>query len=300
MIAEINMAMARELLPSRPRDGHKGTFGHLFVIAGSRGFTGAAKMTSEAAMRAGTGLVTCGIPVPLGDIVAASLLEVMTLMLPATNVETLSRGALAPALDFSAGKDAVVIGPGLSQHEETQHVILEFVRQCPLPVLIDADGLNAVSTNPDVLLAAVGPRVLTPHPGEMARLTGLRTTEIQADREATAFNVASKYGCVVVLKGQRTVVAGAKSDANDVQVFTNTTGNSGMASGGTGDVLSGVIGGLMAQGLCGLDAAVLGVFVHGLVGDMMARQRSERGLIARDLIDGLCQAWLKLETGDEQ
>jgi len=288
--------MARELLPPRPQDAHKGTFGHLFVVAGSRGFTGAAKMTSEAAMRAGTGLVTCGIPVPLGDIVAASLLEVMTLMLPATNAETLSRAALAPALDFAVDKDAVVIGPGLSQNEETQHVILEFVRQCPLPVLIDADGLNAVSTNPDVLLAAVGPRILTPHPGEMARLAGLGTKELQADREATAFNFASKYGCVVVLKGQNTVVAGAKADANDVHVFTNTTGNSGMASGGTGDVLSGIIGGLMAQGLCGLDASVLGVFVHGLAGDIMARAKSERGLIARDIIEGLCQAWLQLET----
>lgn len=297
MNTDIDMALARSLLPQRPVDAHKGTFGHVFMIGGARGFTGAVKMAGEAAMRSGVGLATCGVPAPLGDLIGASLLEVMSLLLPATSAETLARAALAPALDFAMDKDAAVIGPGLSQHEETRHFALEFVRQCPLPVLIDADGLNAVSTNPDVLLAAVGPRVLTPHPGEMARLTGLKTSEIQAAREAAALNFAVKYGCVVVLKGHRTVVAGGVDGAG-AHVYVNTTGNSGMASGGTGDVLSGIIGGLMAQKMNPFDAAVLGTYVHGLAGDIAAAARSQRGMIARDLIEVMGDAWRTLETGD--
>ena len=293
MAMEISIASLRAFLPKRPADGHKGTFGHLFVIAGSRGLTGAAKLACEGAARSGVGLVTIGVPRPLGDIVASSLTETMSLMLPSTQAETVSRAALDPALEFASTKQAVVIGPGLSQHPGTQAFILVFVHRCPAPILIDADGLNALSRKPNALLARTTPCVLTPHPGEMARLVGMKTAEVQADREGVARDVASRYNCTVVLKGYRTVVADPSGE-----VCVNPRGNSGLAKGGTGDVLSGIIGGLMAQGLAPYPAALLGVYLHGLAGDIAAREKTQRGMTATDVVQCLPAAWkiIELET----
>jgi NAD(P)H-hydrate epimerase len=291
MALEITLGIARKLLPHRPRDAHKGTFGHVFVVAGSRGFTGAVKLCCDAAMRSGAGLVTAGIPAPLGDAVGASFCEPMSLLLPATEQETLAREALGPALEFAEGKDAVVLGPGLSRNAQTQEFVLEFVRRVRAPMLIDADGLNALAGHTEILMERAGPRVLTPHPGEMARLLGIKTSEVVADREAVASVFAARYSCVLVLKGRNTVVAGARPDSP----YVNTTGNSGLGSGGTGDVLSGLIGGLMAQGVAPLDAAVLGVYAHGLAGDLAAAAKTERGMIASDAIDALPDAWRLIE-----
>ena len=293
MATEIDIALARDLLPQRPADGHKGAFGHVFIVAGSRGFTGAAKMACEAAARSGVGLVTLGVPRPLADVLAASLIEPMSLPLPATEAESFALAALEPALEFARTKQAVVLGPGISQHPDTAAFALEFVRRCPAPTLVDADGLNALSTDPGALEAAAGPRVLTPHPGEMARLIGRGSEEVQRDREGVALEFAERYGCVVVLKGHRTVIAGPGG-----AVRVNPTGNSGLASGGTGDVLSGLVGGLMAQGVAGFDAATLGVYVHGLAGDLAAQAKTQRGMVASDVIEALGAAWRAVEQGD--
>lgn len=294
-MAEITLGIAQKLLPQRPQDAHKGTFGHVFVVAGSRGFTGAVKMCCDAAMRSGAGLVTAGIPAPLGDVIGAAFYEPMSLLLPATQQETLSRDALGPALEFAEGKDAIVLGPGLSRHPQTQEFVLEFVRLVRAPMLIDADGLNALAARPEVLLESAGPRVLTPHPGEMARLVGMKPSEVVADREQVASAFAGRYSCTLVLKGRNTLVVGPETGGALNGPFVNTTGNSGLASGGTGDVLSGLIGGLMAQGMAPLDAALLGVYVHGLAGDLAAAAKTQRGMIASDVINALPDAWRLLE-----
>lgn len=290
MSPTITMDTARGLLPVRPEDGHKGTFGHVFIIAGSRGFTGAAKLACHAAGRSGVGLVTLGVPFPLGDIIAMELLEAMSLRLPATEAETVAQDALERALTFSQDKQAVVLGPGISRHADTTAFVHDFVPACSPPLVVDADGLNALSENVASLRERAAPTILTPHPGEMARLLGTTTAEVQADREGSARHAANDLGVTLVLKGQGTVVA-----APDGRVAVNTTGNHGMGTGGTGDVLAGLLGGLLAQGVEPFDAACLGVFTHGLAGDIAAEAYTARGMVAGDLLNALPEAWMALE-----
>ncbi|NUM56006.1 MAG: NAD(P)H-hydrate dehydratase [Candidatus Hydrogenedentes bacterium] len=280
----------RGLLPSRPVDGHKGTFGHALILAGSRGFTGAAKLAAEGAGRAGAGLVTIGIPQPLAPLVVPGLLEFMWLALPATRFDSFSTEASAPALAAAESKQAVVLGPGISTHDETRRFVLEFVRQCKTPLVIDADGLNSISINPGVIATAAAPVVVTPHPGEMARLAGITVEHVQRDRVVVATQFAARQKCVVVLKGHNTVIAGP-----DGKCMVNPTGNVGMATGGTGDIVSGLIGGLMAQGMSPMDAACAGTYVHGLAGDIAAKCASQRGMIARDLLLAIPSAWREIE-----
>ena len=292
MNEELTLESVRTLLPDRPESGHKGSFGHLFVLAGSRTFTGAAKLCAEAASRSGVGLVTLGIPYPLGSIVATGLLEVMCLRLPATESESFARDAIEPAIRFAAGKEAVVLGPGLSQHFETISFVHDFIRLHARPLLLDADALNAISDNPAILVEHQGGCLITPHPGEMARLLAISTAEVQADRAGCARAFAREHGVTVALKGHQTVVADPEG-----RIALNTTGNNGLGSGGTGDVLAGLIGGLLAQGLSPWDAARLGVCLHGHAGDLAAEAMSARGMIARDLIASLPQAWRAIERG---
>jgi len=289
---ELDAEFARSLLPARPLDAHKGTFGHLFIVAGSRGFTGAAKLACEAAMRSGVGLVTLGVPRPLADCMAAVLTEAMTLPLPATDAESFSEDAVEPALAFAHGKQAVALGPGLSQHPSTLAFVAAFVKKCPVPLLADADGLNALAAQPDALTGVSAPFVITPHPGEMARLLQTSSEEVQRDREAAAREAAKRFGCVAVLKGHRTLIA-----TPDGELHLNTTGNAGLAKGGTGDVLAGLIGGLMAQGMSVRDAAILGVYVHGLAGDRAASVRTQRGMTASDVVRAIPDAWRLIEEG---
>ncbi|MEW6387399.1 MAG: NAD(P)H-hydrate dehydratase [Thermodesulfobacteriota bacterium] len=270
----------RELLPPRPFGSHKGTFGHLVVLAGSEGKTGAAALAGEGALRAGAGLVTVGVAASLNDILEAKLTEAMTLPLPeAAGSRALGRGALKPILDFITDKTALALGPGLGTHPETQELIRQLVRQLPQPLVIDADGVNALSADPACLKDAAGPRILTPHPGEMARLVGSTPKEIQARRLDAAAELAGQYGVWLVLKGAQTVVAGP-----DGRVSLNPTGNPALASGGTGDVLTGLMGGFLAQKLAPWDAARLGVYLHGLAADFLAEQHGPRGWIAGDLL----------------
>lgn len=286
----ITSETVQRLVPHRPEDGHKGTFGHLFIVAGSRGFTGAVKLSCESAARSGVGLVTTGVPRPLGELVAAALLEPMSYMLPASEDEALSPNAIEPALEFAFGKDAVVLGPGIGQHPETVEFVHEFASRCTVPLLIDADGLNCLSHDPAILFQTQAPIVLTPHPGEMSRLNGMSTSDVQANREKVTIDFAAEYHCTVVLKGKGTVVANETSDC-----LINETGNAGMATGGTGDVLSGLVGGLMAQGLSGFDASLLGVYLHGLAGDLAAETMTPRAMVAGDVIDRIADAWWALE-----
>ncbi len=284
----------QQLLPQRPREGHKGTFGHLFVLAGSRRFSGAVKLTCDGAMRSGVGLTTAGVPAPLADTLAAAFVEPMLLPLPVTDSGSIACEAADIVTDFAADKSAMVVGPGLSQDPSTMRLARRLALERALPLLLDADGLNAFAAQRTRLAlrdaATTADAVFTPHPGEMARLTGMTTKEIQQNRAAAATKYAPLWRATVVLKGAATIIA-----APDGRIRQNPTGNPGMATGGAGDVLSGVIGALLAQGLEAFDAACIGVYVHGLAGDIAAREKSERGLIARDIIEALPGAWRAIE-----
>jgi len=292
MATNIDLAYAASLLPPRPNVGHKGTFGHALIIAGSRGFTGAAKLAAEAACRSGAGLVTVACPETQQNVIAAGMLEAMTIGLTATLDETIASEALQAAHGAAALRDAVAIGPGLSQHPATADFVREFVAECSVPMVIDADGLNAIADHTELLQVTNEHVVVTPHPGEMARLAGITTAEIQSDRLGAATAFATTHRCIVVLKGHGTIIAGPDGEA-----FINTTGNSGLATGGTGDVLTGLIAGLLAQGCGPVEAAAaLGVFVHGLAGDIAADTMTKRGMIASDVCDCIPDAWAVLEA----
>ena len=278
----VDEKVARKLLPFRPADGHKGTFGHLAVVAGSIGKTGAAVMSSEAALRGGCGLVTLACPAQVQPVVAGKLTEVMTIPLADEGGEA-SLKALPALLSFLADKQALAIGPGLGLGAGTADLIRRLIRDCPLPVVIDADGLTALAGHLDVLeqrrkLATI----LTPHPGEMARLVNLTNQRVQADRVSVARDFAVRYGVVVVLKGARTVTA-----FPDGRLRVNASGHAGMASGGMGDVLTGLIGSFLAQGLEAGNAAALGVYLHGASGDRLAGVYGNAGLLASDLLADL-------------
>jgi hydroxyethylthiazole kinase-like uncharacterized protein yjeF len=270
----------RALLPPRPFASHKGTYGHLVVLAGSEGKTGAATLTSEGALRAGAGLVTLGVPASLNDILEVKLTEAMTLPLPeALGSRVLGLKALEPLLAFVQDKTALALGPGLGTHADTRELVRHLAKHLPQPLVIDADGVNALAGAPELLKDAAGPRIITPHPGEMARFLDVTTKEVQADRLGIARKAAALTGAVVVLKGAQTLVADPQG-----RVSVNSTGNPALASGGTGDVLTGLISGLLAQKLSPWDAARLGVYLHGLAADYWVAQYGPRGLIAGDLL----------------
>lgn len=292
MADSITPSLLQPKLTTRPVAAHKGTFGHLFIIAGSRGFTGAVKLTCAAAGRSGVGLVTAGVPESLVAPIATSLTESMYLPLINTPADTLSEEALESALVFAENKSAVAIGPGLSQHASTRAFVSGFVRQCSIPLVVDADALNCLSHDMDAMSQRESATVLTPHPGEMARLTGLNVDTVEAARESIAVKLAKDYSSVVALKGHETIVADPSG-----KTYVNTTGNSGMGTGGTGDVLTGLLGGLLAQGMNALDATLTAVYLHGLAGDLAADAKTERALIATDIIDFLPDAWRTLESG---
>ncbi len=270
----------RQLLPPRPFGSHKGSFGHLLVLAGSEGKTGAAALASAGALRAGAGLVTLGVAASLCDILAGKLTEAMTLPLPeAPGARALGKAALAPIGQFLQPNSTVALGPGLGTHPETRELVCRLAHDLPQAMVIDADGINNLAADPACLGGAAGPRILTPHPGEMARLLGLSTQEVQARRLDLVRESAARYGVTLVLKGAQTLVAEPGGRAS-----LNPSGNPALASGGTGDVLTGLIGGFLAQGLAPWDAARLGVYLHGLTADYFAAQHGPRGMIAGDLL----------------
>lgn len=272
--------------PARRPESHKGDFGHLLVVAGSLGKTGAAVLAASGALRSGAGLVTVATPASCLPLVAAARAEIMTEPLPEAPGGGLAESGLERLLSLARERDAVVIGPGLGQEPVTQALVRAFVRGCPVPLAIDADALNALAAregSPSTLDALRRPAstVLTPHPGEMARLAGRPTREIQSERPQAATDLARETGAIVVLKGERTIVAEPGGRA-----AVTATGNPGMATGGTGDVLAGVVGALLArQGA--LLAATAAVVVHGRAGDLAARERGEEGMTAGDVVEAL-------------
>lgn len=278
----LNESQELPKLPQRPREAHKGDFGHVLVVAGSPGMTGAGCMAAAAAQRAGAGLVTLALPRSLNLVAEIVLGSAMSLPLPETPDGALGTEALQMILPIAERFDVVAIGPGLRAAQQTQKMVRQLVREVAAPLVVDADGLNALAGDPDALRGRGAPAILTPHPGEMARLAGLGgAAEVQADRVAVAARFAEETGTVLVLKGYGTVVTDGQ------QLYVNRTGNPGMATGGTGDVLTGLIAGLLCQGLSAFDAARLGTFVHGLAGDVGAESVGELSLTAEDVLQGL-------------
>ncbi len=278
----------RVSLKKRGKDLHKNDFGHLLVLAGSAGMTGAAALTCLAALRMGAGLVTLGIPESLNDILEVKLTEAMTFPLPETDRKALSPDAFKPIVNFIKDRkvSALAVGPGLSANEETGELVRRIVSKVNLPCVLDADGINAFSGRAAELKKAKAKIIITPHTGELARLTGRASGEIQKDRLKTAKDFAKSNNLICVLKGYQTVI----SDGN--QVCINPTGNPGMASGGTGDVLTGMIAGRLCQepARARLDAVRAGVYLHGLAGDIAREEKGEISLIASDIIDEIPEA----------
>ncbi len=271
------------IIPKRSMHAHKYSVGKVLVLAGSKGLTGAAALCSNSAMRIGAGAVMLGTPEPVYPILARKLTEVMTFPLPATNDGTLSLGSLDEIREKLTWADVFVIGPGLSQNLETQQLILKLLHEYQGKVLVDADGLNAIAANGiHKLHVARAQFILTPHVGEFSRLTELPAVEIEHRRIDVARTLAKKINATVVLKGVPTVTA-----SKDGSCYLNSTGNPGMATAGSGDVLSGIIAGLWAQGISDIEAAYAGVYLHGLSGDLAAKKMGERGILANDLIDYL-------------
>ncbi|MDD5545618.1 MAG: NAD(P)H-hydrate dehydratase [Candidatus Omnitrophica bacterium] len=278
-------------IPKRKADSNKGDYGHVFVLAGSPGFTGAAALCSRAALLSGSGLVTLGIAKSLNPIMARKLTEVMTKPLPETRGGTLSEKAYAGIMKFADKADCLAIGPGLSRNPGAQRLVRKVIIALKGPVVLDADGLNALEGRVELLKRAKAPVVVTPHPGEMSRLAGLTVKTVSAAKEKVAKEFANKYNVVCVLKGHRTVVA-----APGGRRYVNFTGNPGMAKGGTGDVLTGMIASFIGQGIRPFDAAKLGVYLHGLAGDLAAKDKGEVSMLASDLLNKIPEAVKKLAS----
>ncbi|HWR82180.1 MAG TPA: NAD(P)H-hydrate dehydratase [Candidatus Deferrimicrobium sp.] len=281
------------LLPERKPDGHKGDFGKVFILAGSTGLTGAAAMSAKSALRCGCGLAKVGCPASVLPTIASLAMEATSHPLP----DVAKKGALAlrglgEVRKLASEHDAVIVGPGLGQHHETKELVRRFIGKLDRPAIIDADGLNALVDHTDVLKTASSPTVLTPHPGEFQRLTSMAVPPERSihERINVAVQAARDLKCVMVLKGSPTLIAEPNGAC-----YLNPTGNNGMATGGSGDVLSGAIGSFLAQGMSPLNAAICAVYIHGLAGDLAAADLTPRAMIAGDMIDYLPEAFVMLE-----
>ncbi len=293
--AIIDRSSAAILVPHRQRYSHKGDYGHVLIVAGSRGKTGAALLAARASLRCGSGLVTIAFPESLSDIFQVRVTDEMTLPLPDDGRGMLAPGATGPILTFVRERkiDAVAIGPGIGVSEGTEEAVAGLIESSPVPVVIDADGLNSIRADINLLKRAKSPLVLTPHPGEMSRLIpperGLTMKDIERGRIDLPLSFTAETGTCLVLKGVPTVAA-----TPDGRAFINTTGNSGMATGGSGDVLTGIITSLIGQKLSPSNASVLGVYLHGLAGDEASKEKGEHSLIATDIAENLPAAFRSL------
>ena len=290
------MDKSRFYLKKRKRDSHKGDYGHLLIIAGSAAMSGAAYLASEAALLSGAGLVTLAIPKSLNAVMQRKIIEAMTLALPETKEHTLAKSAYDRIISYLKKIDCVLIGPGLSHNSQTQDLIRCLIKNIKLPMVIDADALNALSGylnilsyNRNAVSSACQQTVITPHPGEMTRLSGESSVFVNKNKKEVAKKFSSEYNVTTVLKGYKTVVASPGKD-----LYVNSTGNPGMATAGCGDVLSGIIAALLASGMQAFKAARLGVYIHGLSGDIAVKQTGEISLRARDILRFLPEAFKKV------
>jgi len=284
----LNEDFIKDLFIPYPPNVHKGFFGKVFIIAGSKGLTGAAALCALAAQRSGAGLVTLGVPESLTAVFEVKLTEVMKMPLPDQG-GCISLEALDRALEFSQKVDVVAVGPGLSTNENTKKFIREFVINCKKPLVLDADGINAFQKHPDLLRGKEGDIIITPHSGELARLLNTVPLEIEENRWQKVVEAADEFNCTVVLKGARTLIKSPSSP-----VYINPTGNPGMATGGSGDVLTGMIAAFLARNREPLKAACAGVYIHGLAGDIAREKKGEFSLIAGDILDNLPEAFKRI------
>jgi NAD(P)H-hydrate epimerase len=289
----LDRAEVRSLLPPRPPDANKGTFGRVLLIAGSEGMTGAATLAAEAAARIGAGLVFVAVPCSLMPVLEVKLTEALKLSVPETDTHAHTIRAWDLLSERLASSTAVAIGPGLGRHPETVALVRRLLAECQRPIVVDADALNAVApAGPGIFPTAA---VITPHPGEMARLLDRDTQAIQVDRLATAREAAARFGCTVVLKGAGTIIAEPGGGC-----WINATANAGMATGGTGDVLTGTLVGLLSQGLSPLDAARAGVFLHSRAGELATADIGPAGTLAGDLLPRLPAALREVAAVDRR
>ncbi|WP_443719611.1 NAD(P)H-hydrate dehydratase [Ruminococcus sp.] len=274
---------------NRPDDSNKGTLGSLLCICGSYGMAGAAIMAGKAALRCGIGLLKIAVPKSIYPVCATNILESVYYPLEETSNGVISSKNTDFLLEMCEKSSAVVIGCGLSVCDDTKNLVQSVITNCEKPLVIDADALNCICNKPEILKNLKAPAIITPHPGEMARLLHSTPKTVNSNRENTAIDFAKKFGVVTVLKGAGTIIA-----SPDGEVYINHTGNSGMATGGSGDVLSGIIGSLLAQGASPINAAAAGVFLHGTIGDIAAEKLGKISMLPTDMIDMIPTAYLKL------
>ena len=275
----------RRAIPNRPDDANKGTMGTLLSICGCYGMAGAAMLEAKAALRTGIGLHKCALPKSIYPIVALKIPESVYLPLDETHDGRLSSDCIDRLLEEAKRCTAVVIGCGLSVCKDTKRIVNSLIEYCEKPMLLDADALNCIADDPEILKKAKADIVITPHPGEFARLIKSTPAEVNADREKLAAEFAVKYGVTMVLKGAGTVIASPQG-----RVLVNHTGNSGMATGGSGDVLAGIAGTLLAQGAKPFDAAAAAVYLHGLAGDIAAEKLGKISMLPSDMIECIPEA----------
>ena len=283
-------ATIRRCFPARPADSHKGTFGTVLTLCGSYGMAGAAILSARAALRCGAGLVVCGLPRSIYPIVAGAVPEAVCCPLPETADGLITHEAPQRLRSWQKKASVLLMGCGLGRGDSVTGAVTALLESADIPLVLDADGINAAALHIPVRKATSAPLILTPHPAEMARLLNCSIEDVQRDRNAAAVVAAARWHAVVVLKGHRTVVA----DETGV-LHINPTGNPGMATAGSGDVLAGMIAALVAQGFSPADAAICGTYLHGATGDIAASRLSQRGLVASDLIDHLPELLSQLE-----
>ena len=289
-VRTIDLHMVKEKLPDRPSSAYKGTFGTLLCVCGSKGMSGAAVMSLASAIRCGVGMVRCVLPICIYDIVAKQISEAVFVPVDGTSDGTLSENNTDIILSNTEKSTAILIGCGIGWNKNTKEIVYKIISNCNIPIIIDADGINSISENIDILSHAKAEVILTPHMGEMSRLTGKSVDEIKLNRVGCAKEFAKKHNVTVVLKGENTIIA----DKNG-ETYMNRNGNSGMAKGGSGDVLSGMIGSFLAQGLNSLDASICGVYLHGAAGDICARKFSKTSMLPTDIINELPGLFLEIE-----
>ncbi len=287
----LTVEIVREILPLRPSDSHKGTFGHVLLIAGSPGMAGAAMLASHSALRVGAGLAYLAAPRSLVNYLPPE--EIIYRPMPENQSGTLSHDAYDAIKGHISNASAVVLGPGLGLNDDTIALVETLVGNIDCPCVIDADGLNAISKKPSILQNNEGAFVLTPHPKELARLMNCDVATVQSDRINQSIDAAKKFNCVVVLKGSMSVIANPQGE-----VFINPTGNPAMATAGAGDVLSGIIGGLLAQKVDPFQAAACGVYIHGRAGDILSQELGQSGIVAGDLKRLIPFAVESIRSGD--